>query len=78
MSSSLRYGDGHVYARYFLRGNRITKKNKSDAAVHRISMEIVYRVDALPVSTGNLLYSASEIIAKDKQIQIFRIPTYNP
>ena len=43
-------------ARYSLRGNRITK-NKSDAAVHHI-MEFVYRFDALPVSTGNLLYSA--------------------
>ena len=58
MSSSSGYGDGHLRmfnARYSLRGNRITK-NKSDAAVHHI-MEFVYCFDALPVSTGNLLYS---------------------
>jgi hypothetical protein len=53
-------------ARYCLRGNRITK-NKSDAAVHCF--------DALPVSTGILLYSAFRSHRKGQANQLdFRIP----
>jgi hypothetical protein len=60
-------------ARYSLRGNRITK-NKSDAAVHHI-MEFVYCFDALPVSTGNLLYSTFRSHRKGRANPIdFRIP----
>ena len=67
--------DGHCVfnARYSLRGNRITK-NKSDAAVHHI-MEFVYCFDALPVSIGNLPYSAFRSHRKGQANPLdFRIP----